>query len=175
MWSHLAAGAVAHGWACAIPSYTLTRPKPGSTCDDPGDRERRRSRDASLGAGPVVVTGHSAGGHLSGPDGLPPPDVLNPCQPSSSGSCRSRRLPIWSPISLTAMNADLRLDPGSEIAVESPARLSLRPAVESHVWVGRQGKTGFSLASSDSCPEAWSCPWTPESGRHQKTLTSLTD
>ena len=23
MWSHLAAGAVARGWACAIPSYTL--------------------------------------------------------------------------------------------------------------------------------------------------------
>ena len=30
LWSHLAAGAVARGWACAIPSYTLAPPKPGS-------------------------------------------------------------------------------------------------------------------------------------------------
>ena len=99
---------------------------------------------ARLVAGPVVVTGHSAGGQLSARMG---------CADVSLSAPVKRVVPIspladLEPLSLTAMNADLGLD-AAEIAGESPARLSLRPGVEAHVWVGAQegrlfsGRPGF--------------------------------
>ena len=168
MWSHLAAGAVARGWACAIPSYTLA----------PEARISAMTQEiasavevaASLVAGPVVVTGHSAGGHLSARMG---------CADVSLSAFVKRVVPIspladLEPISLTAMNADLRLDP-AEIAGESPARLSLRPGVDAHVWVGAQERPAF-LWQARLLSEAWSCPWTPESGRHHfDVIDGLTD
>ena len=62
-WSHLAAGPLARGWAVAMPSYTLA----------PETRIGAITAEiaAAVGAaakrvdGPVVVTGHSAGGHLA--------------------------------------------------------------------------------------------------------------
>ncbi|MDZ4134695.1 MAG: alpha/beta hydrolase, partial [Paracoccaceae bacterium] len=62
-WSHLAAGAVARGWACAMPSYTLA----------PQARIAAMTVEiaAAVGAvaqsvtGPLIITGHSAGGHLA--------------------------------------------------------------------------------------------------------------
>ncbi len=115
---------------------------------------------ASLVGGPVVVTGHSAGGHLSARMG---------CADLALSTIVKRVVPIspladLEPISLTAMNADLRLDP-AEIAGESPVRLSSRPEVEAHVWVGAQERPAF-LWQARLLSEAWSCPWTPESGRH---------
>jgi arylformamidase len=158
MWSHLAAGAVARGWACAIPSYTLAPEARISAMT----REIARAVEvaASLVAGPAVVTGHSAGGHLSARMG---------CADVSLSTVVKRVAPIspladLEPISLTAMNADLRLDP-AEIAGESPARLSLRPGVEAQVWVGAQERPAF-LWQARLLSEAWACPWTPESGKH---------
>jgi arylformamidase len=78
------------------------------------------------------------------------------------------------PIALTAMNADLRLD-APEIASESPARVSLRPGVDAHVWVGAQERPAF-LWQARLLSEAWSCPWTPESGKHHFDIVEgLTD
>ena len=158
LWSHLAAGAVARGWACAMPSYTLAPEARISAMT----REIASAVDvaANLVAGPVVVTGHSAGGHLSARMGCADVSVSAPVK---------RVVPIspladLEPIALTAMNADLRLDE-PEIASESPARLALRPGVEAHVWVGAQERPVF-LWHARLLSEAWSCPWTPESGRH---------
>jgi arylformamidase len=158
MWSHLAAGAVARGWACAMPSYTLA----------PEARISAMTREiasavevaARLVAGPVVIAGHSAGGQLSARMG---------CVDVTPSAIVRRVVPIspladLEPIALTAMNADLRLDP-TEIAQESPARLSLRPGVEAHIWVGAQERPAF-LWQARLLSEAWSCPWTPESGRN---------
>ena len=63
MWSHLAAGALARGWACAMPSYTLAPQARISAMTQ--EIARAVEVAAGLVAGPVVVTGHSAGGHLS--------------------------------------------------------------------------------------------------------------
>ena len=63
LWSHLAAGAVARGWACAMPSYTLAPQARISAMTQ--EIARAVEVAAGLVAGPVVVTGHSAGGHLS--------------------------------------------------------------------------------------------------------------
>jgi arylformamidase len=158
LWSHLAAGAVARGWACAMPSYTLApEARIGAMTQEIA---RAVEVAAGLVAGPVVVTGHSAGGHLSARMG---------CADMSLSAPVKRVVPIspladLEPISRTAMNADLRLDP-AEIAAESPPWLSLRQGVEAHVWVGAQERPAF-LWQARLLSEAWSCPWTPEGGRH---------
>ena len=157
-WSHLAAGAVARGWACAMPSYTLAPEARISAMTH--EIASAVKAAATLIAGPVVVTGHSAGGHLSARMG---------CADVALSTIVRRVVPIspladLEPISLTAMNADLRLDP-MEIAGESPARLSLRPGVEAHVWVGAQERPAF-LWQARLLSEAWSCPWTPERNKH---------
>ncbi len=158
MWSHLAAGALARGWASAIPSYTLAPEARISAMTE--EIARAVEVAASLVAGPVVVTGHSAGGHLSARMG---------CADVSLSTAVKRVVPISAladlePISLTAMNADLKLD-AAEIAAESPASLSMRPGVQAHVWVGAQERPAF-LWQARLLSEAWSCPWTPEAGRH---------
>jgi arylformamidase len=168
LWSHLAAGAVARGWACAIPSYTLAPEARISAMTQ--EIASAVNVAAGLAAGPVVVTGHSAGGHLSARMGCADMPLSAPVR---------RVVPIspladLEPIALTAMNADLRLDE-PEIASESPARLSLRPGVEAHVWVGAQERPAF-LFHARLLSEAWSCPWTPETGKHHFDIVEgLTD
>ena len=168
MWSHLAAGALARGWACAMPSYTLAPQARISAMTQ--EIARAVEVAAGLVAGPVVVTGHSAGGHLSARMG---------CADVTLSAAVKRVVPIspladLEPLSLTAMNADLRLD-AAEIAQESPALLPLRQGVEAHVWVGAQERPAF-LWQARVLSEAWSCPWTPESGRHHfDIIEGLTD
>lgn len=157
-WSHLAAGAVARGWACVIPSYTLAPEARISAMTQ--EIASAVEAAARLVAGPVVVAGHSAGGQLS---------ARMACADVSLSTLVKRVVPIsplaeLEPISFTAMNADLRLDP-PEIACESPARLSMRSGVEAHVWVGAQERPAF-LWQARLLSEAWSCPWTPETGKH---------
>src|SRR5258708_36050698 len=93
---------------------------------------------AGFVAGPVVVTGHSAGGHLSARMG---------CTDVTLSAPVKRAVPIspltdLEPISLTAMNAALRLD-AAEIGRESPALLPPRAGVEAHLWVGAQEPPAF--------------------------------
>ena len=66
-WSHLAKGPLAHGYAVAMPSYTL--------CPEVRMGEIVRevaqavSHAAGLVDGPILLTGHSAGGHSGDPHG----------------------------------------------------------------------------------------------------------
>ncbi len=157
-WSHLAAGALARGWACAMPSYTLA----------PEARiaeitvEIGRAVDAAAGmvTGPVVVTGHSAGGHLSARMGC----VGAPC-----GAAVARVVPIspvaeLEPLMATAMNARLGITE-AEAKVESPALLDLRRSVAAHVWVGGNERPAF-LWQARLLSEAWGCEWTVVPGKH---------
>jgi acetyl esterase/lipase len=153
-WSHLAAGAVARGWASALPSYTLA-PQAGLGA-------MVAEAAAACGAarvrvpGPLVVTGHSAGGHLAARLG---------CADGPAGVVRV--VPIsplaeLAPLMQTAMNATLGID-AATAATESPARLPLR--AEAHVWVGGRERPAF-LWQARTLSEAWDCPWTVVPGRH---------
>jgi arylformamidase len=156
-WSHLAAGALERGWACAMPSYTLA---PAARISAITQEVAAAVRAASgLVAGPVVVTGHSAGGHLAARMGcgdlaLDAVVRVVPISPIAE----------LSPIARTAMNGALKLTE-AEIASESPARLSLRTGCSAHVWVGAQERPAF-LWQARLLSEEWACPWTPEPGRH---------
>lgn len=160
-WSHLAAGALARGWAVAIPGYTLAPEARISAIT----REAVRGIAAAAAAvpeGPLVVTGHSAGGHLAARMAcaeLDPPFV---------GRLR-RVVPIspladLRPLMRTAMNARLRLD-AVEAAAESPALHALRPGVDCTVWVGGQERPAF-LWQARLLSEVWDCPWHVAEGRH---------
>ena len=155
-WSHLAAGALARGWACAMPGYTLA----------PEARIAEMTAEVAqaVGAigcrvpGPVVVTGHSAGGHLAARMGCA--DV----------ACSvARVVPIspladLGPLAGTAMNEKLGLD-AAEVAAQSPAMLGLRAGVDAHVWVGGQERPAF-LWQARTLSEAWDCAWTVARGLH---------
>lgn len=157
-WSHLAAGAVARGWACALPSYTLA--PAARIAEITGEIGRVVDVAAPMVAGPVVVTGHSAGGHLSARMGCVDAPV----------SCRIARVVPISPVSelgplmQTAMNEKLGIT-DAEAALESPARLSLRREVSAHVWVGGSERPAF-LWQARTVSENWGCDWTVAPGKH---------
>ena len=122
---------------------------------------------SAMVAGPVVVTGHSAGGHLAARMGCA--DTAGPV---------ARVVPIspladLAPLMQTYMNANLAIDP-AEADRESPARLALRTGVQAHVWVGGQERPAF-LWQARTLSEAWNCPWTVEAGRdHFDVIDGLT-
>lgn len=157
VWSHLAAGALARGWAVAMPSYTLA-PEVRISAMTAEVAQAIRAASAMV-PGPVVVTGHSAGGHLSARMGCADMDLpmvrrVVPISPLSE----------LEPLRQTAMNADLMLT-DAEVATESPARLALRPGTSAHVWVGGQERPAF-LWQARTLSEAWGCDWTVALGQH---------
>ncbi len=158
-WSHLSAGATQRGWAVAMPSYTLApEARIGAIT-----REIAAAVAAAAGrvAGPLVLTGHSAGGQLSARMGCEDVDL--------SVRDRIARIVPISPVAdlsllkLTKMNADLKLD-HEEIATESPA-LRPPPEVPVHVWVGGAERPIFLDQARWLC-DAWDCDMTIEPGRH---------
>lgn len=139
-WSHLAAGPLAQGWAVAMPSYTLcpeTRIA-GIT------RQMARAVEVIAGAeaGPLRLTGHSAGGHLV--------SRLVCADAPLSDDVRARVEHVVSisglhdlrPLLNTRMNATLRLDE-AEAAAESPALLRPQPGIGITCWVGAAERPEF--------------------------------
>lgn len=156
LWSHLAAGALTHGWAVAMPSYTLA---PAARIAAMTLEIAQGIRTASaMVAGPIVVTGHSAGGHLA-----------------ARMACADQTLPIarvvpispladLSPLIATEMNQTLGLTP-DEATLESPANHELRAGIQAHVWVGAQERPAF-LWQARTLSEHWACDWTVVPGKH---------
>lgn len=157
LWSHLAAGPLARGWAVAMPSYTLA---PDARISQMTQEIAAACRAISAEvAGPMVVTGHSAGGHLSARMG---------CADLDPGPVR-RVVPVsplaeLGPLMATQMNAKLKLD-AAECAAESPARLPLRGGVSAEVWVGGVERPAF-LWQARVLAEEWGCGMIVDPGRH---------
>ncbi len=160
--SHLAAGALARGWAVAMPGYTLA--PTARLAEIRAEAGRAISAMAGLVEGPLVLTGHSAGGQIvarlaCADGGLPEPVAA-----------RIRRVVPISPLGdlrpliETGMNADLRLD-AAEARAESPALWPLRPGLGAHVWVGADERPRF-RDQARRLGNGWSCPVTAEPARH---------
>lgn len=151
-WSHMAAGAVARGWAAALPSYDLCpQVRIGAITVQIGAAV---SHAAGRVKGPIVVSGHSAGGHLA---------VRMACRYSPiSHSIRSRichalgisGLYDLRPLMRTAMNATLRLM-APEAILESPALLAPVPDARVTAWVGADERPEFRRQSA-LLVQAWS-------------------
>ena len=139
-WSHLAAGLLARGYAVAMPSYTLCPAiRIGGIV-----REVGQAVEAAAGivAGPIQLTGHSAGGHLAArlatttsplPDGVR--GRLRNCVPISG-------LHDLRPLMNTSMNAGLRID-GAEALAESPALLEPLSGIRLTCWAGAGERAEF--------------------------------
>ncbi len=158
IWSHLAQGAVQRGWAVAMPSYTLA--PQARIADMTREISAAIAYASARAGGPIVVTGHSAGGHLA---------ARMACADLAQTVPITRAVPIspladLAPIARTSMNDTLHLD-AAEIAAESPARHALRAGTSAHVWVGAQERPAF-LYQARLLSEAWSCPWTAHAGCH---------
>lgn len=154
-WSHLAAGPLARGWAVAMPSYTLA----------PDARVARIAREvaAAIGvaaervAGPIHLTGHSAGGHLvtrlvSHARNEPPPlpaDVLDRVARVVSISGVHDLRPLLG----TVLNETIRLD-AAEADRESPAMLLPHEGVDVIAWVGQSERSEF-VRQSDLLANVW--------------------
>ena len=63
IWSYLAAGALQHGWAVAMPSYTLA-PQASIAAITEEIRQALLTMAAQIPEVPISLCGHSAGGHL---------------------------------------------------------------------------------------------------------------
>lgn len=135
--SHLSAGPLARGWAVAMPAYDLAPTK--RIQEITGQVARAVDAIAAERSGPIVITGHSAGGHLAARMGNE--DV------ALESRARIERIVPISPISdlgplmKTTMNVDLQID-AVEALLESPAR---RPAPDCPVtvWVGEAERPAF--------------------------------
>jgi len=135
-WSHLAAGPLAHGWAVAMPSYTL--------CPEAriGDIVRQIGRALTVIAetipGEMRLSGHSAGGHLA---------TRMSCTDSPFAGHVAKTLSISGlhdlrPLLQTSMNAQLRLD-DAEAAAESPALLVPCDGIVVTAWAGGDERPEF--------------------------------
>jgi arylformamidase len=139
-WSHLAAGPLAHGYAVAVPSYTLA-PEiriAGIT------RQIGAAITAAAGriAGPIRLIGHSAGGQLV-------TRMLSHTSPLAPG-LRER---IVQTVSLSGLhdlrmmlnisrNTTLMIDMEEALA-ESPALLTPLPGTRVTCWVGARETSEF--------------------------------
>jgi len=162
-WSHLAAGPLARGWAVAMPSYTLA-PDARIAAITAEMARAVTAAAAEVPDGPLVVTGHSAGGHLAARLACADTDL-----PAQLAARLLRAVPIspladLAPLMRTALNEDLRLD-DDEARAESPALRQRRPHVSVQVWVGADERPAF-LEQARLLGRAWAVPVTVQAGRH---------
>lgn len=135
-WSHLAAGPLAHGWAVAMPSYTLCpEARIGEIVEQIG---RAATMIAAKTHGEIRLAGHSAGGHLA----------TRLCCAGHPGGGQIAKIVSISglhdlrPLLRTGMNTVLRLD-AAEAAAESPALLMPRDGTRLTAWAGAEERPEF--------------------------------
>ena len=150
-WSHLAGGALNRGYAVAIPSYTLCpQARIAAITQEIGSAITSAAGTVS---GPLVLVGHSAGGHL----------VTRMASLTSPlpAAVRSRLRHVVSlsglhdlrPLIRTAMNGTLRLD-DAEAFAESPALLAPLDGLRLTCWVGGAERAEF-LRQSALLANVW--------------------
>ncbi|MGI3163425.1 alpha/beta hydrolase [Pseudooceanicola sp. 200-1SW] len=150
-WSHMAAGALAAGWAMAIPSYPLA---PEARL---GEMVRATARAveaaAARVAGPIRIAGHSAGGHLA---------LRLACADAPMSTAVARRvarvvsisgLHDLRPLRRAPMNATLGID-AAEARAESPALLAPRAGSQIVLWVGAEERPEL-IRQTALMAEAW--------------------
>ena len=149
IWSHLAAGANARGWAVCIPSYTLA----------PNARISEITKEVALAIttaagridGPIRLAGHSAGGHLV--SRMACVDVDLPVADRVEHVLSISGLHDLRPLLRTDMNQVLRLDP-AEAAAESAALQTPHNGIALTAWVGSDERPEF-LRQNDLLANIW--------------------
>lgn len=150
-WSHLAAGALARGWAVCLPSYTLA---PEARIADITRQVSAAIRFAAARVeGPLRLAGHSAGGHLVTRMVCADSPLPNETRSRIGHVVSISGLHDLRPLLRTQMNATLRLDE-AEAAAESPALLRPMENCSVTCWVGSAERPEF-LRQSDLLANIW--------------------
>ncbi|WP_372884814.1 alpha/beta hydrolase [Shimia sp.] len=160
-WSHLAGGMLARGWAVALPSYDL--------CPEVriSDITPQIARAVTVAAerigGPIVLAGHSAGGHLAAR--MVCRGVLPKWVAARLGHVMAiSPLADLRPLLRTTLNDTLGLDP-AEAEAESPLLCEDRLDVPVTVWVGEDERPAFH-DQARQLAETWQCRHEIDPGRH---------
>ena len=160
-WSHLAAGAMAKGWAVAMPSYDLC---PDASIAEIGTQiAAALTKVADRTQGPIALAGHSAGGHLVA-------RIMDPLL--LSGEVRDRVSRIISisplgdlaPLMQTQMNDDLQITEAVAQS-ESPVNMSPPHGVDVSIWVGGDERPAF-LEQAEALSRAWGAKQIVVDGKH---------
>nr|WP_252731339.1 alpha/beta hydrolase [Lentibacter algarum] len=160
-WSHMAKGAVAKGWAVCVPSYTLC--PEARIAEITGEITQAVCLAAGTVAGPIALTGHSAGGHLVS-------RMLEVGRLPEAVASRLQHVVPISPVAdlrpmlKTSMNADFKLDMALAEA-ESPVLMRDRVACPVTVWIGGAERPAF-IEQARSLWEAWNVPHVIDPPRH---------
>lgn len=139
-WTHYGRGAVDSGWAVAVPSYTLCPPgRIGRIVAQVGAAIEHAARGV---AGPIRLTGHSAGGQLvarmvSQPSPLSPATLARVARVVAISGVHDLR-----PLMRTRMNQNLQLD-ATEAQAHSPALLTPVDGTDIVCWVGGDERPEF--------------------------------
>jgi arylformamidase len=172
-WSHLANGALANGWAAALPAYTLTPHI--SITGVTAEITTAIMHAASHIAGPIILAGHSAGGHLvtrvTCTDTSLPPDVQNRITRVISIS----GLHDLRPLLKTKMNETFQMTE-AEAAAQSSALHHPLPNIQYSAWVGANERPEF-IRQSRLLGEAWStsAPRVEKNRHHFNVIDDLAD
>ncbi|MER8980502.1 MULTISPECIES: alpha/beta hydrolase [unclassified Mesorhizobium] len=140
LWSHLANGAVGSGFAVAMPSYTLCpNIRIAGIVSEIG---AAIGEAAAMVDGPLMLTGHSAGGHLA-------TRMVTTSTPLAADVARRIRhvvsisgLHDLRPLMRTGMNAALAIDE-HEALTESPALLRPMDGARITCWAGGGERAEF--------------------------------
>ncbi len=139
-WSHLAQGPVARGWAVAIPSYDL--------CPQVSIARIIRQTGAAIDhaageiSGPIVLSGHSAGGHLVSMMMSEDTPLADATQARLRHVLSISGLHDLRPLLRTRRNELLRMDMASASAA-SPALLRPIHGPRLTTWVGGAERQEF--------------------------------
>ena len=157
--SHLAAGPLARGWAVAMPSYDLA---PVLRLQEiTAQVARAIDAIAAERPEPLVITGHSAGGHLAARMGNA--DVPLAARDRIARIVTISPLADLGPLMKTTMNETLRID-AVEALLESPARRP-PPDCPVTVWVGEAERPAF-LHQARMLSRLWCADNVIASGAH---------
>ncbi|MEM9426586.1 MAG: alpha/beta hydrolase [Pseudomonadota bacterium] len=160
-WSHFAEGLTQRGWAAVMPSYTLAPDARIQTMT----LEMARAVEAAAGmvAGPIRLTGHSAGGHLVARLGCRDVALDAEVRGRLAKIVPISPLTDLRPLMNVAMNETLGLD-AAEAAAESPV-LHAPPDLPVTVWVGAEERPVF-LDQAIALSEVWGAELRVDPGRH---------
>lgn len=144
-WSHYAIGALVHGYAVAMPSYSLCPDIriAGISIEIGG----ATAAAAALVDGPLVLAGHSAGGHLATRMATQTAPIADAVGQRIKRVVSISGLHDLRALMATQMNQTLHIDEAEALA-ESPALLRPRVGVELTSWVGGAERQEFRRQSA---------------------------
>lgn len=171
IWSHLARGPLAHGYAVAMPTYTLCPQNriAGITAEIGMAVETI----AGMAAGPIHIAGHSAGGHLASRMACANAPLSDAVRDRIRAVVSISGLHDLRPLMRTAMNATLGIDEAEAMA-ESPLFLEPRAGIPVTFWVGGAERAEF-IRQSKLLANAWigvgaATAYVEEPDRHHFTV-----